>query len=296
MQPINENEILFIINPNSGKRNSGELLAEIKKHAPNIETLVTRDLEDLANTFNLNSGRNKAFVVVGGDGTVNGSIPFLVGQPDKLLAVLPSGSGNGFARELGFKGSLHELISDLKKGETVNVDVLKVNEKYCINTAGLGFDSKVAHDFHQRTGRGFWNYVISTLHSVFAFRPFEATITMEGKSFSGKFQMITMANTRQFGNNAIIAPMANPTDGNFELVLVKPFPVYLYPAFIIRMFRGKLKTNKYIEYISVQNSAEIKSDFKNYHIDGEPKIFENNVKIEMIKEKVRVLKTRNCKW
>ncbi len=102
--------------------------------------------------------------------------------------------------------------------------------------------------------------------------------------------MISIANTRQFGNNAIISPQSKPDDGIFELVLVKPFPFYLYPSFIFRMFTNTLKASKYIDYIPVRNQVEIISDFKYYHIDGEPKKSSGNISVKLLETKISFLK------
>lgn len=61
--------------------------------------------------------------------------------------------------------------------------------------------------------------------------------------------MISIANTRQFGNNALISPNSTPNDGIFEIAMVKPFPFYYYPIFVIKIFLGTLKGSKYINYI-----------------------------------------------
>jgi diacylglycerol kinase family enzyme len=183
------------------------------------------------------------------------------------------------------------LLADIKKGESLLVDVLLVNNKNCINVAGLGFDSFVAHEFHKSKGRGLKNYILSTIKSVFAFNPFDAALIVDGKNISDKYQMISIANTRQFGNNALVSPQSKPNDGVFEIVLVKPFPIYLYPTFIVKMFRGTLKESKYISYLSVNESAEITSVFKHYHVDGEPKVFEEGLIIKMQENKIRVLQT-----
>lgn len=291
MSSLKNTDILFIINPNSGNQKAEELIERIHAIDPEIPVALTRNLKERSKTFKQNLEKYTVFIVVGGDGTVNKAIKYLIGQDDKILAVYPAGSGNGFSNEMGFTKNLKGLIEDAKKGESILVDVLSVNKKNCINVAGLGFDSYVAHQFHQSKGRGLKNYIWATLKSVFTFKPFDAVIKVDGKIISGKYQMISIANTRQFGNNAIISPQSKPNDGIFELVLAKPFPFYLYPAFVIKMFRGTLKESKYLSFIQVKKNIKIESDFKMYHIDGEPKTFTEGLTVKLKKNKIRVLKT-----
>lgn len=292
MGTIQSSEIIFIINPNSGRKNAELLVSEINDIDSNILVVVTHSLDELELTFKENLPIRKLFIVVGGDGTVNESLAYLYGHEGKILGVLPAGSGNGFARELGFKKNIKALIEDAKLGLTLEVDVLSVNNRFCINVAGLGFDSFVAHDFHSSTGRGFSNYVRSTVKSIFKFKPFEATISSEKITESNSYQMISIANTRQFGNNAIISPKSKPNNRKFDLVLVKPFPAYKYMEFVTRLFLGRLKPSKYIKFISVEDEVEISSSFCQHHIDGEPDSFSGSLRVKLLDKTLPVLKTR----
>jgi diacylglycerol kinase (ATP) len=294
MYSPDDKDILIIINPNSGQKQVTKILEEINSLNQTILTVITNNLEELKDTFKSSIEKYHIFIVAGGDGTVNEAIKYLYNKTDKFLGVVPTGSGNGFARELGFEKSIGNLIRDTKKGKSVNIDVISVNGKNCINTAGLGFDSFVAHNFQNKNKRGLKSYVASVIKSIFAFTPFHSTIIIDKEKIEGKFLMITIANTRQFGNNALISPNSKPNDGIFELVLIKPFPLYLYPIFIIRLFTGRLKDSKYLRYINVKDRVEIESDYKKYHIDGEPNIFTKNLSIKMLKHKVRIIKTEHC--
>jgi YegS/Rv2252/BmrU family lipid kinase len=290
MSTIENKDILFIINPNSGRKNTKKIIKQIRGYSTDFSTVVTTDKRALKKVLKDKTERFKLFVIVGGDGTVNAAVKYFIDKKDKLLAVYPAGSGNGFARELGYKPSLEKLMHAIKNNKTVDVDVLEINNQICINVAGIGYDSFVAHQFHIQKGRGLKNYIIATLKSFFTFVPFNATIITDDQKIKGKYQMISIANTRQFGNNAFISPQSKPDDGIFELVLVKPFPFYLYPLFIIRLFSNTLKPSGYIEYFSVKNQVEIISDFKYYHVDGDPKTHSDTIKIKLAESKIRFLK------
>lgn len=291
MQFIDNREILFIINPKAGGRKALRIAKKISALNLEIPFFITNNLIELDKVFKENMDKYKAFVVVGGDGTVNEASKYLIERKDKFLGVFPAGSGNGFSRELGFRKSLKSLINDIHKGESMNIDMLSVNNNNCMNVAGIGFDSYVAHCFEKSSIRGLKTYFISILKAFFVFKPFHASILIDNLRIEDKFQMISIANTRQFGNNAIIAPNAKPNDGIFEVVLIKPFPFYLYPNFVLKLFSGSLKDSKYITFIKVSEMVEIKSDFKKYQIDGKPKSFENSLCIKMLKSKIRIIKT-----
>ena len=291
MPALENKDILFIINPNSGSNGVSILIKKIQAIDSDISIITTYTLADLEETFNLNIEKFKIFIVVGGDGTVNQTVPYLVNRSDKILGVFPTGSGNGFSNELGFTKNLQSLLSDVRRGESINVDILSVNNKNCINVAGIGFDSHVAHQFQTSKGRGLKNYILTAIKSIFVYKPFIAAVKIDDIVVQGRFYMISVANVKQFGNNAIISPSSKPYDGIFEVVLIKPFPFYFYPVFISRLFLGNLKNSKYISFLKAEKYVDIESDFKKYHIDGEPQFFEKNLRIEMLENKLRVLKT-----
>ncbi len=293
MKKFEDKDILFIINPNSGHKKSKKIAEKISDSG--ISCVITENEKELEKVFKEKIEKFKIFIVAGGDGTVNEAIKYLSDGNDKLLGIFPAGSGNGFARELGFKKNIKSLISDAKKGDFLLIDLLSVNNNLCINIAGIGFDSYVAHNFQKRKKRGLKSYISTVINAIFSFKPFNAEIITKNKIITEKLQMITIANTGQFGNNAIISPQSKPNDNIFELVLVKPFPFFIYPAFVFKLFFGLLKNSKYIKFIKVKDKLEIKTDFNLYHTDGEPKSFEKELSVKMLKNKIRIIKTRHCK-
>lgn len=289
MPLIKSSEILFIINPHSGKKNPEKIIRRIMNVDPTLSWVITNNPSDLENIFQNNTDQFKAIIAVGGDGTVNEISKYLINKKDQVMGVLPNGSGNGFAYELSFGSDIESLIAAIRKGETINVDVLDVNDHHCINIAGLGFDSHVAHKF-QTSRRGLKNYILFTLQAIFTFKPFNASIHTSKTEIKGKFQMITIANTRQFGNQALISPASQPDDGVFEIVLVKPFSKFYFPVFIAKLYLGTLKDSRYIQYIYENESVTIESDYKKYHVDGEPLVMNGPLKISMSKNNIQIIK------
>ncbi len=285
-------DIAFIINPNSGKRKANKILATVKKYYPACFTVITQSAEEMDNFIKKYSTQYKVIVVSGGDGTVNRAAKLLAGKMDVCLAIYPTGSGNGFARELGFKYDLIKLFQDILSGNTIKIDLISVNGDICANVSGIGFDAHIAHMFDRESTRGLITYVKNILQSVFLFKSFYAEIAYNEKKIAGDFMLISFANTRQFGNNAIIAPEAKPNDDNVNMVLVKKMPSVLYPTFAFKMMTGKLKQNKYIRFIKTDANINVKTTFKQLHIDGEPKTYENGLNIKLSNDKLMLIKTR----
>jgi len=294
MHHFNNNKTLLLLNPKAGTKRLSNLLRRLENFRDEFDYVTISEIEDFNGFIKSKLDCYETFIAVGGDGTVNSLASFLI-NTDKILGVLPFGSGNGFAREMGFRRNIRSLADDIKRKEYVGIDVLKINDSTCVNVAGVGIDSFVAHSFHSRKRRGLWNYGISTIKTLNRLKPFDASVTINDKLIKDRFYMVSVANTRQFGNDAFLAPQAKPDDGKFNLVLLKPFPKYLLPVFVFRMLNGTLKESEYVKYLESENPGIIYTKETRFHIDGEPCNLTGEIKIEIMKNSLRILKTTNKK-
>jgi len=288
---------LFIINPDSGVTPVNYIVSlglDLRKD----DLCVVKSLskEDTEKFITQNFDDHDIFIAAGGDGTVHSVANHLVGS-EKILGVLPLGSGNGFAREFGFRLNLNLLMSDIRKAEAMTIDVIEINGHMCLNVAGIGLDSFVAHSFNDIKLRGFFPYLWLTLKTFIQLKPFPVTIWCGGeKILSEDLFVVTVANTRQFGNNAFIAPDAKPNDGIIELVLIKPFPKIFGPIFVIRLFTKRINNSKYVRQIKTDKEIIIETRETRLHIDGEPINSDGKVIVRVRKEVLRVLKTPRNKF
>jgi YegS/Rv2252/BmrU family lipid kinase len=295
--PENRRKPLFIINPDSGVIPVNYLVSlglDLRKDDITVAKSLSK--EDTETLISQNFHNHDVFVAAGGDGTVHTVATHLVGS-DKILGVLPLGSGNGFAREFGFNINVSSLMSDIRKAEIMPIDIIEINDKMCLNVAGIGLDSFVAHSFNNLKLRGFFPYVWLTLKTFVQLRPFHVTIYTGGeKIVSEKLFVVTIANTRQFGNNAFIAPDAIPNDGMIDLVLIKPFPKILGPVFVIRLFTKRINRSKYVRHLKTDREIVIETSETRLHIDGEPVKISGKVTVKIKNEVLMVLKTRHNKF
>lgn len=291
------NKALFILNPYAGVPPVKFIISkELKRLKDELSLFKSLSIDESGSLIRQNFDQYDVFIAVGGDGTVHTVACQLVGS-SKLLGVLPIGSGNGFAKELGFKPIIRSLLRDIEKNESFSVDVIYINNELCLNVAGVGLDSFVAHSFDKLKTRGFWSYVGVTMVNYFKLRPFHVDIKIPGeKTISEDLFVLTAANTRQFGNNAFIAPDAVPNDGMLDIIMIKPFPKILFPLFIYRLFAKKLNKSRYFTHIKTDKEVIISTDETRFHIDGEPVTLSGDVTIRIKKDALKVLKTRYNKF
>ncbi len=285
---------VFILNPHAGITPVKQIISrKLQQRKYELSCFRSLSIDESGSLIKKSFDRYDVFVAAGGDGTVRSVASQLVGS-DKILGVLPIGSGNGFARELGFKPNIRSLLKDIKKEESHNIDVIMLNDQICLNVAGVGLDSFVAHSFNKLKTRGFWTYVWAILINFFKFRPVHLEIQIPGEeNISEDLFLMTIANTRQFGNNAYIAPDASPNDGIIDIVLVKPFPKIMLPVFAWRLLRGTLKNSKYIRYIKTEKPFAIVTGETRFHIDGDPVELSGKITVTIKHNILKVLKTKH---
>lgn len=259
--------VAFIINPFSAKKNYQPFLNELKSKIQNPLYYISESILGTDYFMETHFDEVDFFVAIGGDGTISTVAKKLI-NTEKVLAIFPAGSGNGFSNETQFSKNLDELLNKLKAKKSRKIDTFTVNDRLSINVSGTGFDGKVVKEF-EKTNRGFKNYIKVSLKTFFNYKPIKLKFFDENyKQYNGKYLMVNIANTRQFGNNAYIAPMASKSDGLVDMVLVKKFPLTYSPLFAFRMFTKKLKEDDYITYLPV-SEIEFKVNTKNWHLDGE---------------------------
>lgn len=279
--------VAFIINPFSAKKNYQPFLDELSKKVENPLFLVSKSLEDTDAFIDKYWSEVDVFVAVGGDGTISTVAKKLINS-EKILAVFPAGSGNGFSNETNFSKNISLLLDKIRNEKFREIDTFTVNEHFSINVSGTGFDGKVVKEF-EKTNRGFKNYIKVSIETFFNYKPITIKFSdSKFQSYNGTYLMVNVANTRQFGNNAYIAPMASKSDGLVDLVLVKKFPLYYSPFFAYRMFTKRLKDDDYVSYLPV-SEVDFEVNTKNWHIDGEFKKIKSPISIKVLPKSLKIL-------
>src|SRR3954454_14811094 len=149
---------------------------------------------------------DRLVIAWGGDGTVNEGGSALAGT-DTALGIVPAGSGNGLARELGLPNAPRAAISTALAAAPRAVDVGTLGGRWFFSIAGVGFDACVAEAFDRdvRGRRGFSTYVRITARELWRYRARRFRIDGGGPLDA---LLVTFANSAQFGNGARIAPRA----------------------------------------------------------------------------------------
>ena len=276
-------KILFIVNPNAGKRISDRIIEIIRKEFPqNIyyQVVVWKDkdhFEEIAGLLKTQDYTDA--VAVGGDGTVNYVARTILGTGINL-GIVPIGSGNGLARSLGLSMSIEVVIRQIAEGRTVTIDNGVVNGIPFFCTSGIGFDAHIGNLFASLTKRGLQGYVKITLREIFRYRAKYYTLQFNGKTIQRKAFLITVANAGQYGNDFYIAPQANLEDGQFHVVILRPFSVFQLFGLMTRILTKKAHLSRRIETYVTGKVIITREQEDPIHFDGDPAVTSREVIFE----------------
>jgi diacylglycerol kinase (ATP) len=168
------------------------------------------------------ASRARIVLAWGGDGTIN-EIGTIVAGTQAALGIVPAGSGNGFAGELGVPWNPADAIDVAINGRDRQVDAGELDGRLFFNIAGIGFDAVVAEQFNLQGSlgnRGMGPYVRIGLRETFRYRAGTYRVTLDGEEIVSNALVIAFANGREYGNRIRMAPQAMVDDGKLEAVVV----------------------------------------------------------------------------
>lgn len=287
---MKKKKILFIINPISGKSRNKNIVNKIQLliAANQIDAKIkitdyAGHGEEIAHLA-INEGI-KHFVVVGGDGSINEIARSLYLHKEASLGIIPRGSGNGLAKHLSIPNNLEKAFQIATGVETIAIDVGLLNKNPFFSIAGIGFDAKIADDFSKMQGRGLKNYVIAVIKRYPNYRPKKYVISLNQKTYTVKAFLISLANSNQFGGNAIIAPNADLSDGLIEICMMKKVPILkaiiIFPLIFVKRFHR----TKYLDIIQSDSAEILREKPGLVHIDGDPICIKEKLLILELKKK-----------
>jgi diacylglycerol kinase (ATP) len=161
--------------------------------------------------------------VAGGDGSVRNALAALA-SPNRIpFGVIPIGSGNDFAVDLGIPRNPAAALGLLTSGVARKVDVGRIGAagtRYCC-VASVGLD-ELALDIVHNSGlpRSKALNVVAALWALFTYRPRPLRISWQGGTFEDEVMFAAVTNTRGYGGGFLISPSASVTDGALDLCIV----------------------------------------------------------------------------
>lgn len=276
MPQTDPNRILVLINPHSGLGLSLRALMDTFQevwdgNGRSVAYQMSQDAED---------GRRKVdtavrdgigtLLVVGGDGMIN-TIAARLLDTDVRFGVVPTGSGNGFARHFDIPLNPSKAIRTLAEAVPLRIDVGTANGRPFFVTCSLAWDAAIVRSFEKSPVRGVLPYIFAAAYELFDYRAerFVLEIDHEAPLDIDRPMLFTIANLTQYGGGAIIAPRAKADDGYLWLTYACRSQVSRLIPQLPQLFMGNLDRVNGIEVKKVQHCRVVRESAQAIQVDGE---------------------------
>jgi diacylglycerol kinase (ATP) len=297
--PPRAGPVVVIINPISGTGGRPEVARDrlalasalVRRHGLDAEIFLT-EYGGHARTLATDAVTRGAVTVAawGGDGTVN-EVASVLAFTEVALGIVPSGSGNGLARELGIPLRPEAAFDVAFTGAERTIDCGDVDGHLFFNVAGVGVDARVAHAFSEGglIRRGFRRYLELTLSELFRFVPEEHTVVADEVLLRVTPLLIAIANSRQYGHGALIAPAARLDDGQLDVVVVAQRSPWNALREVPLLFSGKIARIQGVTMLTASTIEVAAPSRILYHVDGETHIGGTSVRARVHPRALRVI-------
>lgn len=274
----------FIINPNSGKNKKQRIEEKIAnacaRREVSYEIFYTRKEGEAKMLVQSIECEDECVVFsVGGDGNINEIVNGIAGT-DKMLGVIPTGSGNDF----------YKTLMQLDNGIFLS-DLGKINGTYFINIACIGLDADIANNIPlMRTKK--WipvkhRYTFSIIYTYIKYKFKKLKISLGEDIKEGEYTIMTVCNGQYYGGGYRIAPHAIIDDGFFDIYLVSKMPKPAIANLLLLLKKEKHEKSKRIR-IYMDSKVKIESDEDMAcNIDGET-IISKAFEIQIDKSAIKI--------
>ncbi len=288
----------LLFNPHARSKRGRRALRFLMANAKDFVLYETRDVDDARNlAAKFAADGEPVILAAGGDGTMNAVIQGLEGT-NTALGVLPTGTMNVFAREMGIPipnlqtSNLEKALEVAKDGFITNVDLFTANGKPFVQMAGVGFDAQVIEDTSLESKKIFGSlaYLMSAVKLLGENPPKMKIILSDGTEAEGV--AVLAGNGELYGGQVRLFPKADNTDGLLDILIFKE-PGY---KFVLDSLKGLVGLLDLVvssaEYLQSDSFTVVSDRDVPIEVDGEYLGRATQVEFSSTGSKLRVLSPR----
>lgn len=274
---------LFILSTKAGKEDFQKFKKDITQVYKNhnkldeVEVILTEHkthAKDAAKEFLSENPKDKIVIVCGGDGTL-GEVSNIVSNTEGAMGLIPMGTANDFSKNFNYKNF---KIEDTFEPKVLPIDMIKVNEKYCINVMSLGFDTQVLEKTYEILeqepnlgNKAFLKGIVKSLKNI-KYENLELDLVLKDNTkinVKDEYIVSALCNGSYYGSGFNPSPKGKIDDGILNLIAVKKLPLYKVIPILLLYKTGKHMGLKSVTEYLVK-SGVIKSNKEIIaNIDGE---------------------------
>lgn len=238
---------VVVANPIAGRgkgRSAAEELGEgLRALGAETEVFLTSGRDDAWHFLRSHEGEVDLVVAIGGDGTVREVLNGLV-DPDVPVGILPLGTANVLAAELGLPRDVHRALEVFARGRVVPIDVATVGGKLAFMVMGVGFDGLAVREVeaHRKGPITKLVYGPAILRALRGYTPPELEVEVDGERVpGGPFGLVLVSNLARYGGFMRLSPRSRMDDGRFEVYLLRGGSPLALAGHALRGVAGRLE-------------------------------------------------------
>ncbi|MCG8309854.1 MAG: hypothetical protein MI975_20830 [Cytophagales bacterium] len=298
---------LFVVNPIAGGNDKSSFYQfiedEIKTSNLSFEIFATTGYDDELKLQKLyEKVKPKVIVAIGGDGTLQ-LVAKTVKKTSTKIGLMPFGSANGMAKELGIPKIPDRTLSlipserfmecwQIIKNEHIRkIDLVQINKKnFSIHLSDIGLNAKIVKRFETEKARGYLGYARLFIKELKQRKRISYQLFINGKRHAGKGYMIVLANATMYGTGAVINPAGKLNDGFFEICIVKQINLIALLRSLMSIFKVNLRKREDLTKVfsCKRASIELKCP-ETLQIDGEAIGETKNVEVKIIPDAINMI-------
>ena len=241
------------MNPTAGKGRTRKLLPQLTEALTStlgdVDVHVTTDAGDVVRRAHTAYAAGRTVIACGGDGTVN-ALAGVAAEHDRVLGVVPTGSGNDFAAHLGLDWKRwRDAVDVLRSDRVAKVDLGRAvladgTSAWFTSVANSGFDSEAnrwANGVRWATGTTL--YVLAVVRTLAVYSPRRYRLTVDGDAHDLDAWLIAVGNARGYAGGMRITPDARLDDGELDVCVVGPVSKAGFLRSFPRVFKGTHTTH-----------------------------------------------------
>jgi YegS/Rv2252/BmrU family lipid kinase len=288
--------VFVVLNPMAGSSNAVDIRQALERklgEQTQIDIYETTGDDDVVAIVRAELANNPSVVVAaGGDGTISEVAEALIGT-DTSLGIIPVGTANVFARELGIPLDLDGACALLDgQPNTTSVDAMKVGEQYFVLQIGIGIDSLMIRDTNRESKRRFGRaaYMWTAFTRLIGYQPTRFTIVADGKRLRPRASQVLIANGGVLGAPPFRwGPDIRPDDGKIDVCIVSARTALDYLGLIWHTILGQQRRDRNVRYLVAERSIAISADHPlPIQADGEI-IGDTPLHIEVVPDALKVI-------
>jgi YegS/Rv2252/BmrU family lipid kinase len=211
-------------------------------------------------------------IAAGGDGTINEIIQELAGS-ETALAVLPYGTINVWAREIGIPLDIAVAREVLLNGQVRNIDLGRLNDRYFLLMAGIGIDGEVTQAVEKKPIKrlGVLGYLLIATWLGLGYPSFRARLRFNNKRpLKLRALQIIVGNTQLYAGAVKFTWEAKCDDGLLDVCVVRRRSVLGRIVMALDFILRREKRNQWIRYYTVTSLEISTRQPVAIQVDGEP--------------------------